>query len=521
MHTNTHRGRPLTGWHRASWVAFWSLLASTSCCCSPRCSHCWGQGAPSSSAGSDHEPPLQWTCPKQITSLWVFAINEVSANSSNDIFAVSECFNGLLMAGFYIWSHTEQQQKEKKKKVKANGLHLQITQNLAAKLSWLYVRKTKKRWKKTGTFLENPLKKHCYLPEEDVDAVDVAWVQTDWMSRLWGHILEQFQLKWSSTLTLWIKLFVKEFYKSMYPHPVFALHNLTSKHTVKLNQIMSSCKTADAKDDSCHHNQLFICSYLILLTTQSCNSCCWSCISTIPTPLPPDTFKLPHTLLHQTLLNFHTPSSTRCFQTSTHPPPPDTFKLPHNTHSSTRHFQASTQHTLLHQTLSSFHTTHTPPPDTFKLPHNTHFSTRHFQASTQHTLLHQTLSSFHTTHTPPPDTFKLPHNTHSSTRHFQASTQHTLLHQTLSSFHTTHTPPPDTFKLPHNTHSSTRHFQASTQHTLLHQTLSSFHTTHTPPPDTFKLPHNTHSSTRHFQASTDAPNPRLSNFHTHSFTWHF
>lgn len=144
MHANTHRGRLLTGWHRASWVAFWSLLASTSCCCSPQCSRCWGQGAPSGSAGSDHEPPLQWTCPKQITSLWVFAINEVSANSSNDIFAVSECCNGLLMAVFYIWSQTEQQQKEKKKKkVKANGLHLQITQNLAAKLSWLYVRKTK------------------------------------------------------------------------------------------------------------------------------------------------------------------------------------------------------------------------------------------------------------------------------------------------------------------------------------------------------------------------------------------
>ena len=26
----------------------------------------------------------------------------------------------------------------------------------------------------------------------------------------------------------------------MYPHPVFALHNLTSKHTVKPNQSMSS-----------------------------------------------------------------------------------------------------------------------------------------------------------------------------------------------------------------------------------------------------------------------------------------
>ena len=133
MHTNTHRGRPLTGWHRASWVAFWSLLASTSCCCSPRCSRCWGQGALSGSAGSDHEPLLQWTCPKQIitvnlsktnnhsepvqnTSLWMFAISEVSANSSNDIFAVSECFSGLLMAGFHIWSQTNNNKKRRRRR---------------------------------------------------------------------------------------------------------------------------------------------------------------------------------------------------------------------------------------------------------------------------------------------------------------------------------------------------------------------------------------------------------------------
>ena len=74
----------------------------------------------------------------------------------------------------HLVTNKQQQKEKKKKKVKANVLHLQITQNLAAKLSWLYLRRTKKRQEKTGTFLENPLKKHCYLPEEDVDAVDVA-----------------------------------------------------------------------------------------------------------------------------------------------------------------------------------------------------------------------------------------------------------------------------------------------------------------------------------------------------------
>ena len=175
----------------------------------------------------------------------------------------------------------------------------------------------------------------------------------------------------------------------MYPHTAFALHNLTSKHTVKPNQSMSSphlvkqlmqkMTPANKTNSSffiphlAHHPKL----QLVLLILYQY----------IPTPLPSDTFKFPHTLLHQTLSNSHTPSSTRCFQPSTHPPPPlSSFHI----HSSTRHFQTAT---------------HPPPPDAFKLPHTL---LHHFQASTQQTLLHQTLSSFHTTHTPPPDTFKLP-----------------------------------------------------------------------------------------------------------------
>ena len=100
----------------------------------------------------------------------MFAISEAFADSNNDIFAVS-VFQWFVDGWFSHLVTNKQQQKEEES---VNGLHLQITQNLAAKLSCLYVRKTKKRQEKTGPFLENPLKKHCYLPEEDVDAVDVA-----------------------------------------------------------------------------------------------------------------------------------------------------------------------------------------------------------------------------------------------------------------------------------------------------------------------------------------------------------
>ena len=43
--------------HRASWAACGSRVASISCCCNPRCSHCWGRGALWGSAGSNHGPP--------------------------------------------------------------------------------------------------------------------------------------------------------------------------------------------------------------------------------------------------------------------------------------------------------------------------------------------------------------------------------------------------------------------------------------------------------------------------------
>ena len=39
-------------------------------------------------------------------------------------------------------------------------------------------------------------KSHGDRPEEDVDAVNVAWVQADWMSRLREHVLEQFRMNW-------------------------------------------------------------------------------------------------------------------------------------------------------------------------------------------------------------------------------------------------------------------------------------------------------------------------------------